>query len=472
MDAMNELHSIHVDPRAYRLFYILNEATRVRVRTGCGYSDWGEVGELLGQGSGGAAKVSALNLSRKLDFVFGGSSELAKYGGVKQHPYSFQDDVCIPVETVDDVRSSNIKMAEVMRLMQTTLNKDKSGYIFIGSKKQVDEARAKVKDSPLICSDFQMKELKEEKWLGDFLAGGLKESVIVTIQKRESKTRRASYEIINIVKDYRAQLVGGFQTGLVLWESCVIPSLLYNSSTWVEVSKDEEKTLEDMQDYFLRLLWGAGPGTPRVSLRADTATRSMATRIYKEKIMLVYHISHLEVGSLARDMMDEQVRHGWPGLTVEVSKLCNMLRLEDARTTVKDRQLYAKEVKKACKWKDEAMMKEAMEGMKYKKMRTMYQDNLDMKEYVKTCDLYTARTTWEVRSHMLRVAGNYPGHNKYAATGWRCQACALEVREDQEHLASCSGYADFSAGKDLSEEQELVTFYKNVMARRKDRGWG
>ena len=102
--------------------------------------------------------------------------------------------------------------------------------------------------------------------------------------------------------------MGGFQTGLVLWESCVIPSLLYNSSTWVEVSKDEEKALEDMQDYFLRLLWGAGPGTPRVSLRADTATRSMATRIYKEKIMLVYHISHLEVGSLARDMMDEQVQ--------------------------------------------------------------------------------------------------------------------------------------------------------------------
>ena len=111
----------------------------------------------------------------------------------------------------------------------------------------------------------------------------------------------------------------------------------------MEVSKDKEKALEDMQDYFLRLLWGAGPGTPRVSLRADTATRSMAARIYKEKIMLVYHISHLEVGSLARDMMDEQVRHGWPGLTAEVGKLCGMLRLEDARTTEKNRVEYTRE---------------------------------------------------------------------------------------------------------------------------------
>ena len=45
------------------------------------------------------------------------------------------------------------------------------------------------------------------------------------------------------------------------------------------------------------------------------------------------------------------------------------------------------------------------------------------------------------------------------------------MREDQEHLASCSGYSEFRAGKDLSDESELVEFYKNVMARRKSMGW-
>jgi hypothetical protein len=362
-------------------------------------------------------------------------------------------------------------MSEVMTMMQTTLNRDKSGYIFMGTKKQVEEARERVRECPVKCGDFIMKELKEEKWLGDYMVGGLKESVMITIKRRESKTRRASYEIVNIVKDYRAQLVGGFQTGLVLWESCVIPSLLYNSSTWVKMGKEEEKAVEDIQDYFLRLLWGAGPGTPRVALRADTATRSMVARIWKEKILLLYHISHLEVEELARDMMDEQVKHGWPGLVTEVRNLCDILRLEDARTTRKDRAEYARDVKKACRWRDEAMMKQAMEGMKDKKMRTMYQDSLDMKEYVKNGDLYTARSTWEVRSHMLRVAGNYPGHNKYAATGWRCQACSLEVREDQEHLASCSGYSEFRTGKNLRNESKLVEFFKNVMAKRKTMGW-
>ena len=69
---------------------------------------------------------------------------------------------------------------------------------------------------------------------------------------------------------------------------------------------------------------------------------------------------------------------------------------------------------------------------------------------------------------MLRVARNYPRHMKYVATGWRCPACALEVREAQEHLARCEGYSDIRAGKALTVESELVKFVKSVVASRKE----
>ena len=68
-----------------------------------------------------------------------------------------------------------MKMTEVMKLVQTTLNKDKSGYILMGSKQQVEEARKRIQDTPIVCGDFEIKELKEDKWLGDYLACGLKE---------------------------------------------------------------------------------------------------------------------------------------------------------------------------------------------------------------------------------------------------------------------------------------------------------
>ena len=34
--------------------------------------------------------------------------------------------------------------------------------------------------------------------------------------------------------------------------------------------------------------------------------------------------------------------------------------------------------------------------------------------------LYEARRTWEVRSHMLDLAGS---HKKYEQSDWKCQAC-------------------------------------------------
>ena len=135
------------------------------------------------------------------------------------------------------------------------------------------------------------------------------------------------------MKDYRAQQIGGFLTSLVLWETCVITSLIYNCSTWVGIGKEEIRAVEGLQDYFLRMLWGTGPGAPRMALRADTGTRSMESRIWCEKIMLIFHISHLKDGDLAKDMLEEQVANNWPGLAKEVEELVKMLRIEDPKVT-------------------------------------------------------------------------------------------------------------------------------------------
>ena len=80
--------------------------------------------------------------------------------------------------------------------------------------------------------------------------------------------------------------------------------------------------------------------------------------------------------------------------------------------------------------------------------------------------LYSARRTWEVRSHMLDVAGNYPSHNKYKKSSWKCQACDGDVREDQEHLKECDGYVDLRVNVDLEHEPDLIDFFHRVMERR------
>ena len=159
----------------------------------------------------------------------------------------------------------------------------------MGPEEQLEEARMRASIHPIMCGQFQMKELQKEKWLGDQFTGSLKQSVMATIKDREGKVRKASYEIVSIVEDYRAQRVGGFLTALQLWESCVIPSLQYNSSCWAGMGREEEKTLSECQDFFLCLVLATGPGASKVTLRADFGVCSMVIRVWKEKILLILH---------------------------------------------------------------------------------------------------------------------------------------------------------------------------------------
>ena len=82
-------------------------------------------------------------------------------------------------------------------MMQTTLNMPKSGYTLMGPKHLVEEARRKVQDNSVLCRCGQvpMKDLEQEKWLGDMLSYIFKPSVMVTIKDREHKIRRASLRL-------------------------------------------------------------------------------------------------------------------------------------------------------------------------------------------------------------------------------------------------------------------------------------
>ena len=52
-----------------------------------GYSPWMDIGDILGQGSGGSALASQANLYKTITSMFHGSSDLLNYGTV---PLLFQ----------------------------------------------------------------------------------------------------------------------------------------------------------------------------------------------------------------------------------------------------------------------------------------------------------------------------------------------------------------------------------------------
>ena len=195
----------------------------------------------------------------------------------------------------------------------------------------------------------------------------------------------------------------------------------------------------------------------------------MKIRVWQAKLMLIHHMRHLDESSLANRMYKEQVKNIWPGLAKETEDLCNILCIENVNETDLPKKMFYKIIKKACNiFEDNALKCETQDMQKMRKIRV---EKWGQKEYVKSGTLYSVRSTWKVRSYMLDVAGNFSHHRKYESTGWKCQGCSLQVREDQDHLTGCDGYSDLAEGKDFEEDADLVEFYRQVMARREEQGW-
>ena len=112
-------------------------------------------------------------------------------------------------------------------------------------------------------------------------------------------------QICNYCK-WRARAVGGMETALMLWQTCVIPSLLHGAGTWQEMSKQTVKQLNSIQNWFIRLMLQVGPGAPLPALLWETGLLDMELLVWIEKIMLILHIRNLETRAIARKIYEEQ----------------------------------------------------------------------------------------------------------------------------------------------------------------------
>jgi len=84
-----------------------------------------------------------------------------------------------------------------------------------------------------------MKVFESEKYLGDFIsAKGLAHGVLLTIKMRKPKVIQSLMETKSVVENCKANLLGGLEAGLNIWEIAILPFLLNNCETWVDINKE------------------------------------------------------------------------------------------------------------------------------------------------------------------------------------------------------------------------------------------
>ena len=447
-----------------RLWYKLNDDTRIQVKLGIGLSNVGEVGPVVGQGTIGAALISQAVLDDAvMEHLPPGGDLLPQYGSVPLAPLMYQDDLLNVAEGLQEARKVNEKVDILMKQRGLSLNQDKSVCLIWGDKKQKKEASEELKITPLMCGSFETKEVQIEKWLGQYLSSaGLADSVAQTVAARSGKIRAACFEIVQIVNDWRSQAVGGMESALLLWEACCISSLLHGAGTWMEVSSQTEEKLNSLQRWFVRLVLQVGPGTPKASLLWDFGLLDMGLRIWIEKLMLVLHLKRLDKDTLRSRVYEEQKAEQWPGLVRETEQICCDLNIESVHSTKLNMKAYRSIVTLACHRKNEERILSQSEGKV--KCERITQGDYGKKDYVKSKQISFVRQVFKTRVGMNQFAGNYSHDRRFARTDWLCRC--HKAREEESHLISgeCDVYGEIRAEfDDLDDDIVLVDFFNRIL---------
>ena len=304
--------------------------------------------------------------------------------------------------------------------------------------------------------------------MGDIISdGGLRKSVEATVEKRYGKILAAIFELKSVIEDLRMQMIGGIKCGLDIWELALVPSLINNAGTWVMVDNKTIDKLNSLQNTFLQVLLGAGRSCPRPALCWDTTTLLMDVRVKKAKLALLHHVQSLEDDCLAKEIYSEQLSAGWPGLVTECRDIIKEWDIPDIIN--QDQHISSKEwkriIRQEAKIQNEKMLLEDIS--KKSKLSEMINETYELKPYLSEMKMNDARLNFALRSRMVKCKMNYFNDPKYRAEMWRCDSCRTCI-DSQSHILYCPAYQKLREGKNLNSDQDVVTYFREVLRIRSE----
>ena len=470
LDCLYELNKIGVSYKSYRLWYKLNENTRISVRTTVGETEKAVITDSIGQGSMGAALVSSMNIGRTLREVDKSEVEPSRIGSrVKISSTVFQDDIAKYSDTVSNARISADRLDTALKNKLLSVNYSKSKNLIIGSKKFRQKTLKDLQSNPIVMGGEVLEHASQEKYLGDVIdEEGCEASITATIKGRINKLYSKCEDIVKISENPLMASLGNARTPFKLFESEVIPALLFNAESWIGFNEKHSKLLQDFQDRFIRRVFQVHVSTPKAILNYDAELLPMKWRVAVKKISFVKKIMMMEDSNLARQALVEEGRlealgMGFSGLVAETNELCRDLSIPS--TTCLYKFVSKQDIKEAVQQKVYFENRQRM--LESRKVRDRLDDEetfgleREKSSYLDRLPLYLSRVMFRFRARAIQgVKYNTKGSH----TKLDCRLC-LGPPETQEHLQECHGAGFERRGLELENEVDLITFWRRISVK-------
>ena len=199
----------------------------------------------------------------------------------------------------------------------------------------------------------------------------------------------------------------------------------------------------------------------------------MKYRIAEKKLLFLHHVATLPEGSLAKEILNVQTRMSLPGLAQECQEWLVRFKISEVKgyTKAQWKNIIKRNIR-ACN-KDDILNQIKTS---YKKLR--FEDYKDEKfktqPYLSTLNISDARTRFKIKSLMTpTIKMNFPSDPGYTRDLWNCPGCSEDgdvagCRDTQSHVLICPGYAFLRHDIDLSQDKNLVRYFKEVIKIRLD----
>ena len=175
------------------------------------------------------------------------------------------------------------------------------------------------------------------------------------------------------------------------------------------------------------------------------------------------HVHNQSDECLSKQIMTEQLKNDWPGLTKIASDISNELNVQGLFDHRINKKQFKQSVKKACIRASDDELKCQLNS--YKKMSAIRDEITKGNGYFYNETLFNARRLFRFRVDLFEAKLNFKNNPQYRAEKYLCDSCESEI-DQNTHVLFCSSYSALREGKDLNNDAHLAQYLQSVLEIR------
>ena len=330
-------------------------------------------------------------------------------------------------------------------------------YVDKWEEKEVEDFETgiiKIEDS---CeSEDVMEEKSEEKYLGDVISRDGRN--IKNIQSRVNKGTGIVRKILTILDGIPFGKYH-FEAGIILRNSLLVSSVLFNSEAWYNITKAELELIESVDLMLLRGILKAPKSTPKEMLFLELGILPLREIIRKRRLAFLHYILHENKDSMISRVFETQRRNktskDWVTTVLSDLKEINLnMTLEEIRNMKK--QTFINIIKRKIEYKSLKYLEKMKE--KHSKVDSLKHPVLKMQPYLMPNDAKMKKEECQMIFQMRCRVTDTKVNQKNRYDSHECEACGL-TDESQNHVLNCKVIIEMHREFEISE----IPPYENIM---------